>query len=55
MATVVQMTFRVILSFLFAYKLGITGIAYACFGGWIAMLLYEVPVYLKLRKDEKKF
>ncbi len=54
MATVVQMIFRVILSFIFAPVLGITGIAYACFGGWVAMLIYEVPVYLKLRKAYRK-
>lgn len=54
MATIVQMIVRVILSFIFAPIMGITGIAYACLGGWIAMLLYEVPVYLKLKRDNKE-
>lgn len=53
MATMVQMVCRVILSFIFAPIMGITGIAYACLGGWITMLLYEVPVYLKLKGREE--
>ncbi len=52
MSTFVQMIGRVILSFLFAPTLGITGIAYACFGGWVVMLLFEVPIYFKLKKVE---
>ncbi len=53
MATMVQMVVRVIFSFIFAPLYGITGIAYACLGGWIAMLLFEVPVYFKIKKEEK--
>jgi putative MATE family efflux protein len=46
-ATFTQMLFRVLFSFLLAREFGIQGIAFACFGGWIAMLLYEVPVLIK--------
>lgn len=46
-ATVVQMIFRVGLVYLLAPKFGIAGIAYACMGGWIAMLAYEIPAYIK--------
>ncbi|NLZ80338.1 MAG: MATE family efflux transporter [Clostridiales bacterium] len=46
-ATAVQMLFRVGLVYLLAPKFGITGIAFACMGGWIAMLAYEIPLYKK--------
>lgn len=52
-ATAVQMLFRVGLVYLLAPKFGIAGIAFACMGGWIAMLAYEVPVFVKT--SGKKF
>lgn len=54
MATLVQMIGRVVLSFFLAPQLGITGIAYGCFGGWVLMLLFEVPIYFNLRKEERR-
>lgn len=53
-ATTVQMIVRVIFAYLFANMMGIKGIAYACFVGWVAMLLYEVPTLLLLQKRLKK-
>lgn len=44
-ATVIQMITRVLFSYILAPSLGIKGIAYACFLGWTAMLLFEVPFY----------
>lgn len=56
-ATTVQMIARVIAAYVLAPRMGITGIAYACLIGWVAMLLYEIPVYIKLQgklqKDKK--
>ncbi len=46
-ATAVQMIFRVGLVYLLAPRFAIAGIAYACLGGWIAMLAYEIPTYMK--------
>lgn len=53
-STFIQMLFRVIFAYIFAPKMGINGIAYACLCGWIAMLLYEVPVYFRIRKKAVK-
>ena len=53
-STSIQMFFRVVFAYMFIRFVGFTGIAYACFGGWIAMILYEVPVYLKSRNKERK-
>ncbi len=53
-ATFIQMLFRVLLSYLFAPAMGIKGIAFACFGGWVAMLMYEIPVYFMFRKKEMR-
>ena len=50
-ATTVQMVVRVIAAYLLAPKMGVSGIAYACFIGWVAMLLYEIPIYIKLQKE----
>jgi putative MATE family efflux protein len=52
-ATSIQMIFRVIFVYLLIPIFGFTGIAYACFGGWIAMISYEVPAYFKFQKKEK--
>lgn len=50
-STFVQMLFRVIFAYILAPRLGFSGIAFACFIGWIAMLLYEVPQLLKSHKS----
>lgn len=53
-ATTVQMIVRVLVAYLLAPRMGVSGIAYACLIGWIAMLLYEIPVYIKLQRNLKK-
>nr|WP_330414408.1 MATE family efflux transporter [Lachnotalea glycerini] len=54
-STTVQIIFRVIFVYAFIPIAGFTGIAYACLGGWIAMLLYEVPAYYRYtRKKQSK-
>lgn len=53
-STTVQIIFRVLLVYLLIPAMGFTGIAFACAGGWIAMLLYEVPVYIKDVKARSK-
>lgn len=52
-ATTVQMIVRVIAAYLLAPRMGVSGIAYACLIGWVAMLLYEIPVYIKLQRELK--
>ncbi|SFC17541.1 MATE family efflux transporter [Clostridium uliginosum] len=49
-STFVQILSRVILSYILAPRYGIAGIAFSCLFGWIVMLSYEVPAYLKYRK-----
>ena len=44
--TLIQTTLRVVFTILLAPRVGIYGIAFACAGGWIVMLLFEVPLYL---------
>jgi Na+-driven multidrug efflux pump len=50
-STFSQMAGRVIFAFLLAPKFGIVGIAISCFAGWIIMLLYEVPMLVKHRRN----
>lgn len=52
-ATTTQMIARVVAAYVLAPRMGVTGIAYACFIGWIAMLIYEIPVYIKLQRELK--
>jgi MATE family, multidrug efflux pump len=53
-STTIQMIFRVLFVYLMIPIAGFTGIAYGCLAGWIAMLLYEVPVYFHFQKSRKK-
>lgn len=46
-STFTQMLFRVLFSYILAPIFGIQGIAYSCFGGWVAMLIYEIPILVK--------
>lgn len=46
-ATFVQMLFRVLFAYILIPYLGFSGIAIACFGGWAAMLIFEVPKLIK--------
>ena len=48
--TTAQMIGRVGFSYLLAPKYGIPGIAWACFFGWILMLLVEVPQVIHTRR-----
>lgn len=50
MSTFLQIVGRVVFSYLLAPKMGIVGIALSCLGGWIIMLVYEVPLCIKHRK-----
>lgn len=50
-STFIQIIGRVAFAYLLAPKLGIVGIALSCLIGWIAMLAYEVPLWIKHRKS----
>ena len=50
-STFIQMVGRVTFAYLLAPTMGIVGIAFSCLAGWILMLAYEVPVYLKHKKQ----
>lgn len=52
-STFVQMVFRVLAVFILAPRFGIPGVAYACLVGWIAMLIAEVPYYLRYKKQNE--
>ncbi|WP_337992984.1 MATE family efflux transporter [Clostridium sp. 'White wine YQ'] len=49
-STFLQISTRVIFSYLLAPRMEIVGIAVACLFGWIVMLAYEVPVCIKHRR-----
>lgn len=50
MSTFVQIVGRVIFAYILAPRMGVAGIALSCFGGWIVMLAYEVPQFIKHRR-----
>ena len=50
-STFIQIIGRVAFAYLLAPKLGIVGIALSCLIGWIAMLAYGVPLWIKHRKS----
>ena len=53
--TLIQTSLRVAFTLLLAPRVGIFGIAFACAGGWIVMLLFEIPLYfLRMRGREGK-
>ncbi len=52
-STTVQIIARVGFSYLLAPQFGIIGVAFACLAGWVVMLLYEFPVWLKTWKKMK--
>ncbi len=43
-STAVQMVFRVLFSWYLAPRYGIPGIAWACLGGWLMMMVFELPL-----------
>lgn len=53
LCTFIQTGIRVAVTWLLAPALGIYGVAFACAAGWGAMLLYEVPCYMRDRKRQK--
>jgi len=53
-ATSIQMLFRVLFAYTLIPYLGFSGIAFACFGGWAAMLIFEVPKLMNEIKILKK-
>jgi Na+-driven multidrug efflux pump len=53
MSTFMQMVGRVIASYILAPRLGVAGIAVSCFLGWIVMLTYEVPFFVRDLKKNK--
>lgn len=53
-STFVQMVGRVIAAFPLAYWFGLKGIVIACFIGWVGMLSYELPFFLKQWKTIKE-
>lgn len=52
-STALQMIARVGFTFWLAPIYGIKGLAFACLGGWLCMLIFEVPVLLLARKRGK--
>jgi len=48
--TLTQISVRVLFTFLLVPRMGLTGIAYACAIGWIAMLCLDGLYYIHLRK-----
>jgi len=49
-STFTQIVGRVIAAYLIAPYLGLKGIALACFVGWICMLVYELPRFIRMWK-----
>ena len=53
--TFIQTSLRVVFTMLLTPRVGIFGIAFACAGGWIVMLLFEIPLYfLRMRGHEEE-
>ena len=51
-STFVQITGRVVAATILIPKFAVAGISYSCLVGWICMLSFEIPFYLRLRKTE---
>ena len=49
-STLIQISIRTVLVFLWVPQMGIVGEAWACLGGWSAMLVFEYGYYFKTRK-----
>ena len=48
--TLTQITFRVIFTFLLVPRMGLVGVGFACIAGWIAMLGWQAPYCIHIRK-----
>lgn len=51
-STFVQITGRVIAASILIPRFQVAGISYSCLVGWLCMLSFEIPCYLRLRKKE---
>lgn len=49
-STMIQITLRVIVVYIMVPVIGMKGAAYACFIGWVAMLLFEVTYYFYCKR-----
>ncbi len=49
-STLIQISVRVLFVSLLVPVMGLTGVAFACFTGWICMLLAEIPYYFWYKK-----
>lgn len=55
-STIIQISVRVIFVYILVPSLGITGVAFASFIGWVCMLAAEIPYYFAyMKKQEKQF
>ena len=52
--TFIQTSIRVVITYLTAPVIGIYGVALACAAGWSAMLLFEVPYLIYVRKKRSR-
>jgi len=50
MSTFLQVVTRVLFAYLLIPKMEIVGIALSCLAGWVVMLAYEIPQYIKHRR-----
>ncbi|MDD7200600.1 MAG: MATE family efflux transporter [Sphaerochaetaceae bacterium] len=50
-STLIQISIRTVLVFLWVPQMGIVGEAWACLGGWSVMLVFEYGYYFKTRKQ----
>lgn len=54
LSTAVQMAGRVSFAYLLIPQFGMTGIAFSCLGGWICMLVFELPFFYMSRRNSRK-
>lgn len=51
LGTFIQISLRVIFTWLLTPSMGISGVAFACAAGWSVMLLVEIPYYFHLQRS----
>jgi putative MATE family efflux protein len=51
LATIVNMTFRIVLVYILAPIIGLSSVAVATVGGWAVMITLELVFYLKIKKN----
>ncbi len=54
LATLTQISVRVVFTLLLVPRIGIAGIGMACVAGWSAMLLWGLPWRRHIRKSRRK-